>query len=66
MARKRKTFADKVAKSREQRGDLCPVCGETIKPIMVITPTVSERSGAYRFRRSHVRYCSCNAEEVFS
>ncbi len=62
---KGKTFADKLAKMREQKGDMCPTCGETIKPLMVVTPTVSERSGAFRFPRNHVRYCSCNTEEIF-
>lgn len=66
MAKKGKTFADKVAKAREQKGDVCPECGETIKPIMVISPSVSERTGALRFRRNFVRYCSCNEKEVFS
>jgi len=63
---KGKTFADKIAKAREQRGDLCPQCGETIKPIMVISPTVSDRTGALRFRRTMQSYCSCNETEVFS
>lgn len=66
MTRKSKTFADKIIKSREQRGDTCPACGETIKQIMVVTPTLSERTGALRFRRNHVRFCSCNEKEVFS
>jgi hypothetical protein len=64
MAKKSKTFADKVSKSAERRGDACPTCNETIKPILVVTPAVSERSGAYRFRRNFVGVCSCNTKEV--
>ena len=62
---KGKTFADKIAKAREQSGDTCQVCGETIKPIMVVSPTESERTGALRFRRNFLRYCSCNEKEIF-
>jgi hypothetical protein len=62
---KGKSFADKVAKGREQRGDVCSVCGETIKSILVVSPTESERSGALRFRRNLVGVCSCNSKEVY-
>jgi hypothetical protein len=62
---KGKTFADKIAKAREQRGDVCQACGETIKPIMVVSPTESERTGALRFRRNYLKYCSCNEKEIF-
>jgi hypothetical protein len=64
MAKKAKTFADKVAKGMIVSGDTCPTCGETIKPILVVTPTTSERSGAFRFRRNFVGLCSCNTKEV--
>jgi len=64
MAKKPRSFADKVAKSLEQHGDNCPVCGETIKTMMVVSPSVSERSGAFRFRRKFVGVCSCNSKEV--
>jgi hypothetical protein len=64
MAKKGKSFADKVAKSLEQHGEICPTCGETIKPVMVVSPIVSERSGAFRFRRKLVGVCSCNSKEV--
>ncbi len=62
---KGKSFADKVAKAREQRGDICPQCGETIRPVLVISPSVSERTGALRFRRKMKKFCSCNEKEVF-
>lgn len=63
MAKKR-SFADKVAKSMESHGETCPTCGETIKPILVVTPTPSERTGALRFRQNYVGVCSCNKKEV--
>ncbi|MFC1544090.1 hypothetical protein ACFL4Y_02435 [Gemmatimonadota bacterium] len=63
---KGKSFADKVAKAREQQGDHCPVCGETIKSIMVVAPIESERSGALRFRRKLVGVCSCNQKDVYA
>jgi hypothetical protein len=64
MAKKSKSFADKVAKSLEQHGENCPVCGETIKHTLVVSPIVSERTGAFRFRRRRVGVCSCNSKEI--
>ena len=66
MARKVRGFADKIAKIREQRGDVCPVCGETVKSILVVSPIESERTGALRFRRNQVGVCSCNSKEVYA
>jgi hypothetical protein len=63
---KSKSFADKVAKAAEQHGDHCPVCGETIKPLLVVAPVESERSGALRFRRKLVGVCACNQQEVYA
>ncbi|MCD6417585.1 hypothetical protein J7M00_02225 [bacterium] len=63
MARKQRTFADKIAKGTGPRGEKCPVCGEVIQAIMMVRPYKTEK-GTWRYRKMMVNVCKCNAKEV--
>ncbi len=63
MARKQKTFMDKIAKGTGPRGEKCPKCGEVIQPVMMFRPYRSAK-GTWRYKRTMVRVCKCNAKEV--
>ncbi len=63
MARKMRTFADKIAKGTGPRGEKCPVCGEVIQAVVMIRPYKSE-NGNWRYRKTTANVCKCNSKEV--
>jgi len=65
MARKQRTFADKIAKGTGPRGEKCPVCGEVIQSIMVIRPYKTDK-GNWRFTNEMARVCKCNSKEALA
>ena len=64
MARKQKTFLDKIAKGTGPRGEKCPVCGEVIQNVMIIRP-YRTKAGTWRYERQMASFCKCNEKEVF-
>ncbi|MBN1755095.1 hypothetical protein JW877_02675 [bacterium] len=66
MARKKRTFADKVAKGTGPRHAICPVCGGGIQIIKVVKPyLVDDEKKTYRYREEITKVCKCNEKEVF-
>ena len=63
MARKEKSFLAKVRK--EKMIIKCPVCNQTITPIIFIKSVQSESSGAWKFNERNIKLCKCNEKEVF-
>ena len=64
MARKQRTFADKVGTKRHEV--ICPQCNSPIQSVFVVRPVKSEHSGAWKFKRKFVKVCKCNQKEVYS
>ena len=62
---KKQSFADKARKQQMIKGALCPVCGEVLQPIKMITPEVTPIESV-RFREKLVRVCKCNREKVMA
>ncbi len=63
MARKQRTFTDKIAKGTGPRGEKCPVCGEVIQTVMTVRPYKS-KNGNWRYRKAMANVCKCNSKEV--
>lgn len=66
MGKKKRTFADKIAKGTGPRGDVCPKCEEVIRPIKVIRAYKSDVSDSWRYEKNMVKVCKCNEKEVLS
>lgn len=65
MARKRKTFADKVEKALKKKGNQCLECGSVISRVMYVRSEFSERTNSWRFSQSFVNVCKCNSKEIY-
>ncbi len=65
MARKQRTFMDKIAKGTGPRGEKCPKCGEVIQAVMMIRPYKSAK-GTWRYKEVMVNVCKCNQKEVLT
>jgi hypothetical protein len=64
MARKQRTFADKVqAKTHVVN---CPKCNSPIQNVFLVRSVKSEHTGAWKFKKRLVRVCKCNQKEVYS
>ncbi|MGB2697317.1 MAG: hypothetical protein WBD28_05580 [Candidatus Zixiibacteriota bacterium] len=64
MARKLRTFADKV--QAKTHVVICTKCNSPIQPVLMVRSVKSEHSGAWKFKRQLVKVCKCNQKEVYS
>jgi len=64
MAKKSKTFVDKLAKTSEKAANNCPVCGKPITPVLYVTSVKSPRTGAWKFNQRTIKLCKCNEKEI--
>ena len=62
---KKQSFADKARKQQMIKGSLCPVCGEPLQPIKMITPVVTPIESV-RFSEKLVRVCKCNRDKILA
>ena len=62
MARKTRTFADKLKKKKHVVH--CPKCKGPIQPVLYIKSVRSETTGAWKFRQNLVGVCKCNQSEI--
>ncbi|MCD6594940.1 hypothetical protein J7L68_04610 [bacterium] len=65
MARKQRTFSDKISKGTGPRGEKCPVCGEVIQTVKIIRPYKAE-NGSWRYIEEMVNVCKCNSKEMLA
>jgi hypothetical protein len=64
MAKKPKTFADKMKKGKG--GDnVCPKCSGEIQRVKLIKSVKSETTNSWRFNQNMVDVCKCNEKEVY-
>ena len=63
MARKQRSFMDKIAKGTGPRGEKCPKCGEVIQAVKMVRPYKTE-NGNWRYRETIVNVCRCNQKDV--
>jgi len=66
MGKKKRTFADKVAKGTGPRGEVCPKCENVIRMIKVVRAEKNEEKGSWRFAESVERVCKCNEQEILT
>ena len=64
MAKKAKSFADKVAAATEEKGRHCPECGELYEYIQNVTSVKNEKNNGWKFNQKMVAVCKCNRNEV--
>jgi len=64
VAKKQKSFTDKIAKGTGVRGQVCPVCEQVIREIKVIRAARNEEKDSWRFLESVEKVCKCNEKEV--
>ncbi|MBN2541947.1 hypothetical protein JXI42_03695 [bacterium] len=65
MARKKRSFADKVAKGTGPRLEICPKCGEGIQVIKLVKAYTFGEKDSLRFKGKMVKVCKCNEKDVF-
>ncbi len=63
MGKKKRTFADKVAKGTGPRGEVCPKCQAVIRNIKVVRAQRSEQNDSWRFVEAVEKVCKCNEKE---
>ncbi|RKZ33862.1 hypothetical protein DRQ33_03360 [bacterium] len=63
MARKKRTFMDKIAKGTGPRGEKCPKCGEILQAVKIVRPYKTDK-GSWRYLEEMVRVCKCNQKEL--
>jgi len=64
MAKKPKTFAEKVAESSNGANRVCPDCGETMSYVQQVKSVQNSENNSWKFNQKMVAVCSCNKSEV--
>lgn len=64
MAKKQKSFAEKVASAGEVSGSVCPICGDTLAYVKQVKSIQNPETNAWKFNQKMVATCSCNKSEV--
>ena len=65
MAKKQKTFAEK-ALGGKSGVPICPKCGQSFEPVMVINSEKKSDSNAWKFSKTIEKVCKCNEKEVYT
>jgi len=65
MARKVKSFADKMKKAGIEIYKKCDVCGQNKIPHKIIMPEYVKGKKSYKFPKKNVLICKCNEKEYF-
>jgi len=65
MAKKAKSFADKLRKMSEAEAQICSVCKTEIQRVMLIKSVKSEEKNSWKFNQNMVNVCKCNEKEVY-
>ena len=66
MAKKAKSFADKLRKMSEAKAKICTVCKGEIQRVMLVKSIKSEEKNSWKFNENMVNVCKCNEKEVYS
>lgn len=64
MARKQRTFAEKVQKKKHEI--ICSKCNSPIQTVFLVRTVKSEHTNAWKFKQRLVQVCKCNQKEVYS
>lgn len=64
MAKKTKSFAEKVAAASEVGGRHCPTCGEVYQNVQQVTSVKQKETNSWKFNQRMVAVCKCNRSEV--
>ncbi len=66
MGKKKRTFADKVAKGTGPRGEVCPECDTVKRIIKIVRAERDEEKGSWRFSENIEKVCKCNEKELLA
>lgn len=66
MGKKKRTFADKVAKGTGPRGEVCPKCEAVIRVMKIVRAEKDEEKDSWRFSENIEKICKCNEKELLS
>jgi len=64
MAKKPKSFAEKVAAANQEGGRYCPTCGEMYQNVQQVTSVKQPETNSWKFNQRMVTVCKCNRAEV--
>jgi hypothetical protein len=64
MAKKPKSFADKVESATQESGRVCPKCGELYQFVQQVQSVKSEETDSWKFNQKMVGVCNCNRSAV--
>lgn len=64
MAKKSKSFADKVEAATRESGRVCPECGEIYQYVQQVQSVKSAETNSWKFNQKIVSVCNCNRSEV--
>ncbi|MDW7681702.1 MAG: hypothetical protein SCK70_14145 [bacterium] len=62
---KDRSFAAKLAKGTHE-GKKCPVCGDVVNMVMMISSEQRDKAKSWRFNEKFVAVCKCNEKEVYA
>lgn len=65
MAKKKKSFVERVKMSTEPSGEVCDECGQEIEQVKLIDPQYIEGKDAWVFNSKVINICNCNRNEVY-
>jgi len=65
VAKKQKTFAEKALGSKSG-APVCPKCGQSFEPLMVINTEKNPENDTWKFTKSMKKICKCNESEVYA
>jgi hypothetical protein len=62
---KAKSFADKIAKGKQDFTKHCRQCGESMTPVQLIVSERSEKTNSWKFNNKYIGICKCNEKSIF-
>jgi hypothetical protein len=63
---KQQSFADKAMKGQMIKGRKCPVCGQILQPVLLVSSEKAAGVGQWKFNEHRVQVCKCNEKEVYA
>jgi len=64
MAKRSRSFAEKVAAASEEKGRHCPECGELYQYVQYVSSAENTNSAGWKFNQRMIPVCKCNESEV--
>ncbi len=66
MAKKQRSFADKVESATQESGRVCPKCGDLYQYVQQVQSVKNTETDSWKFNQKMVSVCSCNRSAVMN